>query len=315
MRARQRSVPRLPRLPRLPAGVVAKGLTLVDESMLTGESRAVAKAAGSSVISGTLNCGVGALEVRATAAVKDSTVSRLAAMIEQAASQKSSKERLVERFARVGACACLPAWGCGSCLPGAACLPGCLAALAALDLPAAGQSCCSGASAAHGSPPAPCQPLRPRPRCAPQVYTPLVVLAAVLVAAVPTAAGIGHWRDWVYLALVCLVTSCPCALVISTPVTSMCGIARAAQQGVLIKGSRWAPAPPCCALPGDWLGCALRAGGHIQVPGWLLVPSCIRSPTVAPSHPYTLPTPRPHPPPTHPCQVPRGTAQAGRDVL
>jgi hypothetical protein len=89
-------------------------------------------------------------------------------------------------------------------------------------------------------------------RAPPQVYTPLVVLAAVLVAVVPPAAGIGHWRDWVYLALVCLVTSCPCALVISTPVTSMCGIARAAQQGVLIKGSRWAggagerpPLPAC----------------------------------------------------------------------
>lgn len=48
-----------------------------------------------------------------------------------------------------------------------------------------------------------------------------------------------RWREWLYLSLVLLVTSCPCALVISTPVASAAGLARAAGAGVLVKGGRF----------------------------------------------------------------------------
>ncbi len=69
-----------------------------------------------------------------------------------------------------------------------------------------------------------------------RVYTPAVFVVAVLVAAVPPFAFGGAWFDWIYKALVLLVIACPCALVISTPVTIVSGLAAAARRGILIKG-------------------------------------------------------------------------------
>ena len=66
-------------------------------------------------------------------------------------------------------------------------------------------------------------------------YTPAVIAAAVLVAVVPTLFHL-PFNVWFYKALVLLVIACPCALVISTPVTIICALARAAHAGVLIKG-------------------------------------------------------------------------------
>ena len=68
-------------------------------------------------------------------------------------------------------------------------------------------------------------------------YTPLVVLGCLCIAFIPWAFNSDRSR-WVYLALQVLVTACPCALVLSTPVTIVSGIARAAQIGVLIKGGQ-----------------------------------------------------------------------------
>jgi len=68
------------------------------------------------------------------------------------------------------------------------------------------------------------------------VYTPIVFAIAVLVALVPPLALGEPWYDWLYKALVLLVIACPCALVISTPVTVVSGLAAAARRGILVKG-------------------------------------------------------------------------------
>ncbi|MBT8768571.1 heavy metal translocating P-type ATPase [Metapseudomonas boanensis] len=69
-----------------------------------------------------------------------------------------------------------------------------------------------------------------------RVYTPAVILIAVLTALLPPLLGGGAWLEWLYRALVMLVIACPCALVISTPVTIVSGLAAAAHSGILIKG-------------------------------------------------------------------------------
>lgn len=70
-------------------------------------------------------------------------------------------------------------------------------------------------------------------------YTPVVVLLAVLVAVIPPLFCHGVWAEWLHRALVFLVVSCPCALVISVPLAFFVGIASSAKQGVLIKGSNY----------------------------------------------------------------------------
>lgn len=69
-----------------------------------------------------------------------------------------------------------------------------------------------------------------------QIYTPIVMFAALAIAIMPPIFGYGEWIDWIYKALVILVIACPCALVISTPVTIVSGLTAAARKGILIKG-------------------------------------------------------------------------------
>lgn len=69
-------------------------------------------------------------------------------------------------------------------------------------------------------------------------YTPLVVIGAVLVALIPSLL-FGDWATWVHRALIFLVVSCPCALVISVPLSFFGGIGGASRQGILVKGGNY----------------------------------------------------------------------------
>lgn len=72
-----------------------------------------------------------------------------------------------------------------------------------------------------------------------RVYTPLVVALALLVFLLPPLLFHGEWLNWLNRALIFLVISCPCALVVSIPLTFFAGIGGAARQKILVKGSTY----------------------------------------------------------------------------
>jgi len=149
-------------------GSVREGLSSVDQSPITGESVPVPKSPGAEVFAGSLN-GEGALEVVTTREAADSTLARIALLVEEAQARRAPVERWVDRFARV--------------------------------------------------------------------YTPVVVGLAALIAVAPPLLFSVPWETSIYRALVLLVISCPCALVISTPVTLAAALTAAAHRGVLVKGA------------------------------------------------------------------------------
>jgi len=158
-------------------GVVVDGASAVDEAPVTGESVPVEKGEGEAVYSGSLN-GSGGLLVRATKRAGDSTLQKIARLVEEAQAKKAPAEQFVDRFSRV--------------------------------------------------------------------YTPIVVVAAGALAVVPPLLG-ASFGEWFYRALALLIIACPCALVISTPVTVVSGIGAASRRGILIKG-----------------GAALEAAGRLK---------------------------------------------------
>lgn len=76
-------------------------------------------------------------------------------------------------------------------------------------------------------------------------YTPIVCISALLLAIIPPlfisifSNGDANWMDWIYRALIFLVISCPCALVVSVPLTFFSGLGGASKEGILIKGSNY----------------------------------------------------------------------------
>ncbi len=75
-----------------------------------------------------------------------------------------------------------------------------------------------------------------------KVYTPIVILAAIALAALPPLLGFGSFSQWIYTALIFLVASCPCALVISVPLSFFSCIGAESKLGVLIKGGKYVEA-------------------------------------------------------------------------
>ncbi|MCF6766270.1 heavy metal translocating P-type ATPase [Thiotrichales bacterium 19S3-7] len=76
-----------------------------------------------------------------------------------------------------------------------------------------------------------------------RIYTPVMIILAIAVALIPPLVFDGNWYNWIYEALVILVIACPCALVISTPISIVSSLARAARNGVLIKGGTFVEVP------------------------------------------------------------------------
>ncbi len=151
-------------------GKIIEGCAELDMKALTGESIPVSKSVGDEVLAGSVNVD-GALKVEATKRYKDSTVSKILDMLEDAEDKKSNAEHFITRFARI--------------------------------------------------------------------YTPIVCLIALLIILVPPIFFGGEWKEWIYRGLSALVVSCPCALVISIPLSFFGGIGACSKEGILIKGSNY----------------------------------------------------------------------------
>ena len=152
-------------------GKVIKGEAMVDTAALTGESVPQKVEAGDKVLSGSINQD-GLLTMEVKKEFKESTVSRILDLVENAASEKAPTENFITKFARY--------------------------------------------------------------------YTPAVVVGALSLALIPPLFISGAvFSDWIYRALIFLVVSCPCALVVSIPLGFFGGIGAASKKGILIKGGNY----------------------------------------------------------------------------
>ena len=151
--------------------IIVKGETTLDTSALTGESVPVEVREGATILSGCININALIL-AKVTKEYFDSTVNKVLDLVENAASKKSTSERLITRFAKI--------------------------------------------------------------------YTPIVIGLAILLAILPPViSGEYNFRLWIFRALSFLVVSCPCAFVISIPLSFFSGIGAASRAGVLIKGGNY----------------------------------------------------------------------------
>ena len=151
--------------------IIIKGETILDTSALTGESVPVEVREGATILSGCININALIL-AKVIKEYFDSTVNKVLDLVENAASKKSTSERLITRFAKI--------------------------------------------------------------------YTPIVIGLAILLAILPPViSGEYNFKLWIFRALSFLVVSCPCAFVISIPLSFFSGIGAASRAGVLIKGGNY----------------------------------------------------------------------------
>ncbi len=152
-------------------GVIVNGSSFVDTSALTGESvpREVFK--GDDILAGFINTN-GVLNIKVTKSFKESTVSRILELVENASNKKAPTEKFITRFSRY--------------------------------------------------------------------YTPVVVFSAIALAVIPPfLLNNGSFNEWLSRALIFLVVSCPCALVVSIPLGLFAGIGGASRKGILVKGGNY----------------------------------------------------------------------------
>ncbi|MCS7233558.1 MAG: heavy metal translocating P-type ATPase [Synergistetes bacterium] len=151
-------------------GIVIEGSSSVDTSTITGESMPRSVTVGNEVLAGFINLD-GLLKIKVTKEFKESTISKILELVENASARKARTENFITKFARF--------------------------------------------------------------------YTPIVILLALLIALIPPMAFGRPFSLWIYRALVFLVVSCPCALLISIPLGFFAGIGSASRNGILMKGSNY----------------------------------------------------------------------------
>ncbi len=152
-------------------GLLLNETAFFDTAALTGESRPVTLKRGDQVLAGMINLNH-VLEIKVTRLFKDSALSKILELVQNAAEHKSKTQLFITRFAKI--------------------------------------------------------------------YTPIVVFLAIALAFVPALLVENYaFQVWLYRALVFLVISCPCALVISIPLGYFGGIGLASRNGILIKGSNY----------------------------------------------------------------------------
>lgn len=151
-------------------GIVISGEALIDTSALTGESIPRKAEINSEVLSGVINTN-GVLEIRVTKEFKESTLSKILDLVENAGEKKAHTEKFITKFSKI--------------------------------------------------------------------YTPTVIALAFLILIIPTLIMHKDFTTWVYRALSFLVVSCPCALVVSVPLSFFGGIGGASRKGILVKGSNY----------------------------------------------------------------------------
>ncbi len=152
-------------------GTVLDGTSFVDTSALTGESVPREISIGEDILAGFINTN-GVLKVKVTKNFKESTVSRILELVENASNKKAPTEKFITKFARI--------------------------------------------------------------------YTPIVVFSALALAIIPPLViKDASFYDWIYRALIFLVVSCPCALVVSIPLGLFAGIGGASRKGILVKGGNY----------------------------------------------------------------------------
>lgn len=151
-------------------GIVISGEALIDTSALTGESIPRKAEINSEVLSGVINTN-GVLEIKVTKEFKESTLSKILDLVENAGEKKAHTEKFITKFSKI--------------------------------------------------------------------YTPTVIALAFLILIIPTLIMHKDFTTWIYRALSFLVVSCPCALVVSVPLSFFGGIGGASRKGILVKGSNY----------------------------------------------------------------------------